>query len=444
MKSNTTISPVPSEERNLGGVDLFLLWAGAAVSLAEIWAGGLLVPLGFATGLIVILLGHLIGNTPLALGGIIGTRTGIPTMVAIRPSFGIRGSYFATILNLIQLVGWTGVMLWICGKAAQAVWSFPVLGFQGWVLTAGVVTTLWALVGHRYWRWLHRIAVTGLLALCCLMTYVVFHQYGWERLLATPPKGGMPFMMGLDLVIAMPISWLPLVCDYSRYARSAGPAFWGTWIGYFIMGAWMYMIGLGAALATQSATPDTMILDLMVGLGLALPAILIVLFSTFTTTFLDIYSSAVSTLNIWPQFGERRGSLICGVLGTALALIFPATGYEGFLLFIGSVFCPLFGVVLADYFILRKTIYFKEDFTRPDHFWYLKGFNPWAFFAWGAGFAIYHLLQKVTAMGSSIPSLIASGLIYLVLMRAFVSTTRPSQRTIAENCKGAGSTARTR
>jgi purine-cytosine permease-like protein len=179
----------------------------------------------------------------------------------------------------------------------------------------------------------------------------------------------------------------------------------------------------------------------MVGMGLVLPAILIVLFSTFTTTFLDIYSSAVSSLNIWPQFGERRASLICGVLGTALALVFPATGYEGFLLFIGSVFCPLFGVVLADYFMLRKATYFKEDFTHRDRFWYVKGFNPSAFFAWGAGFAIYHLLQKAAAIGSSIPSLVASGLLYLILMQLFETTATPSRSTIVEDYKDAGSRA---
>jgi nucleobase:cation symporter-1, NCS1 family len=261
---------------------------------------------------------------------------------------------------------------------------------------------------------------------------------------AAQPQSTMPFMAGLDLVIAMPISWLPLVCDYSRYARSSGPAFRGTWLGYFIVSSWMYMVGLGAALATQSATPDMIVLDLMVGLGLVLPAILIVLFSTFTTTFLDIYSSAVSSLNIWPKFGERRGSLTCGILGTALALIFPATGYEGFLLFIGSVFCPLFGVVLADYFLLRKAIYIREDLTRPDRFWYMKGFNPWAFFAWGAGFTIYHLLQNATTIGASIPSLVASGLLYLVLMRGFETTATPSSRTIMEDYKSAGSRARTR
>ena len=413
------IAPIGQQDRNLGGLDFFLLWAGAAVSLAEIWAGGLLISMGFVTGLLVVLLGHLIGNTPMAFGGVIGSKTGFPTMVTVRPSFGIRGSYFATILNLVQLVGWTGVMLWIGGQAANAVWPMPDFGFRGWTLLAGIATTLWALLGRRYWKWLQRIAVTALICLCCVMTWVVLHEYGISRLLASPVTGGMPFMVGLDLVIAMPISWLPLVCDYSRYSKATGPAFRGTWAGYFIFSSWMYAIGLAAALATHSPTPDSMVLELMVGLGLALPAMIIVLFSTFTTTFLDIYSTAVSALNIWPGLGERRGSLACGILGTALALVFPATAYEGFLLFIGSVFCPLFGVVLADYFFLRQKRYFEAGTDPRKSYWYLWGFNPWAFIAWAAGFAFYHYLQRETAWGSSIPSLLAAGFLYLICMRLF-------------------------
>jgi nucleobase:cation symporter-1, NCS1 family len=416
MQNQQGINPVGQAERNLGGMDFLLLWGGAAVSLAEIWAGGLLVPLGITAGLLAVLLGHLIGNTPLALGGIIGAKTGLPSMVCVRPSFGVRGSYFATVLNLVQLVGWTGVMLWIGGQAAQAVRPFPEAGFRGWVLLAGVVTTLWAVLGHRFWKWLQRVAVSALLLLCCVMTYVLFSQYGWDHLMQTPSRGTMPFMVGLDLVIAMPMSWLPLVCDYSRFGKSASGAFWGTWVGYFIVSSWMYVLGLSASLATGSVTPENMILQLMLGVGLALPAIIIVLFSTFTTTFLDIYSTAVSSLNIWPGLGERRGSILCGILGTALAMVFPATAYESFLLFIGSVFCPLFGVVLADFFFLRKGRGFEGSLYGRDFYWYSAGFNPWAFVSWAAGFGAYHLLQGATSFGSSIPSLVLTGGIYLVLM----------------------------
>jgi NCS1 family nucleobase:cation symporter-1 len=414
MQSLKTIKPIGLQDRNLNGMDFFLLWAGAAVSLAEIWAGGLLVPLGFLSGLVVVLIGHLVGNTPLALGGLIGTGTGLPTMVNVRPSFGVRGSYFATVLNLVQLIGWTGVMIWIGAKAAEAVGPMPRWGFQGWALIIGFVTTLWALLGRRFWKWCNWVAVTLLIALCGLMTYLLFLEYGWTRLVEAQSQGGMPFMVGLDIVIAMPISWLPLVCDYSRYARTGQSAFWGTWIGYFIVSSWMYVIGLGAALATSSATPDSMVLKLMVGMGLVLPAIIIVLFSTITTTFLDIYSTAVSSLNIWPQLGETRGIVACGILGTALALIFPPTAYEGFLLFIGSVFCPLFGIVLMDYFVLHKGRYFEVE---EEEYWYLRGINPWAFAAWAVGFVLYHVFQRATALGSSIPSLVIAGALYLVLMR---------------------------
>ena len=425
------IEPISKEERNLGGWDFFLLWAGAAVSLAEIWAGGLIVPLGLGLGLWVILLGHLIGNTPFALGGLIGSRWGIPTMVAVRPSFGIRGSYFAAALNVIQLIGWTAVMLIICGAAADAIsksygFSNPTL----WIVVSGVITTLWAVAGHRFWKWLQRVSVVALLILCLAMIYVVFQQYGWGMLAQIPRKSDFSFMVGMDLVIAMPISWLPLVSDYSRFATNSKSSFWGTWIGYFIVSSWMYLLGLMASLATQSPDPSGVAINLMLKFGWAIPALVIVLFSTFTTTFLDIYSTAISGLNIVPKLGERKGIILGGILGTGVAMVFPALlHYEHFLLFIGAMFCPLFGIVLADYFLLKKGLIEVEDLYREEgRYWFWKGVNPIAILAWAIGFAIYlgfspMLMEKVLGIkaafpwpiGSSLPSMVLAGLTYWLL-----------------------------
>jgi len=427
------IQPVPKEERNLGGWDFFLLWAGAAISLAEIWAGSLIVPLGLGLGLWAILLGHLIGNTPFALGGLIGSRWGIPTMVSVRPSFGIRGSYFAAALNVIQLVGWTAVMLIVCGQAADAISKF--YGFSNlslWIILSGVITTLWALVGHRIWKWLERISVFALLVLCIAMTYVVFQQYGWGMLSQISRKRDFPFMVGMDLIIAMPISWLPLVSDYSRFAKDSKSSFWGTWISYFIVSSWMYLIGLMASLATQSSDPSGVVMSLMLKFGWAIPALIIVLFSTFTTTFLDIYSTAISGLNIFPKLGERAGILIGGILGIIVAILFPTLlDYEHFLLFIGAMFCPLFGIVLADYFFLKKGVFDLEDLYRKEgRYWFWKGINPIAITTWAIGFAIYlgfspMLMEKVIGikasfpwpLGSSLPSMIVAGLIYWTLRK---------------------------
>jgi len=425
------IEPIPKEERNLGGWDFFLLWAGAAISLAEIWAGSLIVPLGLGLGLWAIFIGHLIGNTPFALGGLIGSRWGIPTMVSVRPSFGIRGSYFAAALNVLQLIGWTAVMLIVCGQAADAISkSYGFSNLNLWIILSGIITTLWALVGHRIWKWLQRISVVALLILCITMTVVVFQQFGWDMLSQIPRKRDFPFMIGMDLIIAMPISWLPLVSDYSRFATDSKRSFWGTWIGYFIVSSWMYLLGLMASLATQSSDPSGVVMNLLLKFGWAIPALMIVLFSTFTTTFLDIYSTAISGLNIFPKLGERAGILIGGILGIIVAIIFPTIlDYEHFLLFIGAMFCPMFGIVLVDYFLVRKgSINLEDLYQNGGQYWFKRGVNPYAILAWVIGFAIYlgfspMLMEKVLQieasfpwpLGSSLPSMILAGLIYWVL-----------------------------
>jgi putative hydroxymethylpyrimidine transporter CytX len=237
-------------------------------------------------------------------------------------------------------------------------------------------------------------------------------------------------MVGMDLIIAMPISWLPLVSDYSRFAKDSKSSFWGTWIGYFMISSWMYSIGLMATLATQSPDPSDVVMNLMLKFGWAIPALIIVLFSTFTTTFLDIYSTAISGLNIFPKLGERNGVILGGILGTATALLFPAIlDYEHFLLFIGAMFCPMFGIVLVDYFLVRRGSIEPEDlYEEGGRYWFRRGVNPYAILAWAIGFAVYlgfspMLMEKVLKIkaalpwpiGSSLPSMILAGLIYWLL-----------------------------
>jgi putative hydroxymethylpyrimidine transporter CytX len=285
-------------------------------------------------------------------------------------------------------------------------------------------------VGHRIWKWLQRVSVIALLILCLAMTYVVFQQYGWGMLSQIPRRRDFPFMVGMDLIIAMPISWLPLVSDYSRFAKGSKSSFWGTWISYCIVSSWMYLLGLMASLATQSSDPSGVVMNLMLKFGWAIPALIIVLFSTFTTTFLDIYSTAISGLNIFPKLGERVGILIGGILGIIVAIIFPTLlDYEHFLLFIGAMFCPLFGIVLIDYFFIRRRdIDLKDLYKREGKYWFWKGINPLAILAWAIGFAIYlgfspMLMEKVLQIktafpwpiGSSLPSMIVAGLVYWVL-----------------------------
>lgn len=410
------IRPVGASERTLGGWDFFLLWAGVAISLAEIWAGGFLVPMGFWLGFWAIILGHVIGNTLMALGGVIGSNHGIMAMVSVRPSFGIRGSNLAAVLNIIQLIGWASIMLIIGGRAGAmlgegmgGIWASS----RFWIVLIGMGTLIWALyTGKSVWKIMQTAAVIALLLVIVLMSWVSYREFG-SGMLAERPRE-MPFMIGLDLVIAMPISWMPLVADYSRFSRRAGPAFWNTWWGYFIVSSWMYLLGLMAAMVTGESDPGGLILEIMGKIGMAVPALIMVVFSTITSDFPDVYSATCSMLNISQRIGAKTIMWIAGILSILVALVFPMEQYENFLLFIGAMFVPLFGVVLTDYFLIRKRhIETQELYRTGGIYWYWRGFNAVALIAWAAGFVVFEIIALTKlSIGGSIPAMVVAGMIY--------------------------------
>ena len=415
------IQPVGDHERNLNGLDFFLLWAGVAISLAEIWAGGFLAPMGFWLGIGAIVLGHIIGNTFMALGGIIGSEHGIMSMVSVRPSFGIRGSSLAAVLNIIQLIGWASIMLIIGGRAG-AMLGKPMGGILAskslWIIAIGLGTLLWAQVtGKPIWRVLQKLTVIGLLLLMVLMSGVSVKEFGSGVFDIRPRE--MPFMIGLDLVIAMPISWMPLVSDYSRFSNRTAPAFWNTWLGYFLISSWMYVLGLTATMVAGAGDPGSLILQLMGGVGLAVPALIMVVFSTITTGFPDVYSATCSTMNISQKFSSKTILWAAGIISILVALVFPMEQYENFLFLIGAMFVPLFGVVLTDYFFIQnRQINVKNLYRSQGPYWYANGFNGVALICWAIGFLVYELIALTKyPIGGSLPSLLAAGIFYYFITR---------------------------
>lgn len=398
--------------RPLGAADLFLLWAGAAIALPEIWAGGLLAPLGLASGMAAVILGHALGVIPLGLACVIGARHGVPAIVSTRAALGLGGARVAAVLNVVQLAGWTAVMLWIGGQAAARI--FPGAGTREWTLLCGAMTIAWTLGGLHVWRRLQGVSIALLAGVSAWMTALLIRDHGWERLWAARPEGGMSFMAGLDLVVAMPVSWLPLAADYARHARTARGAFRGSVAGYFLASSWMYALGLAASAATGTDAPDTMLVGLMAGRAVA-AALWIALASTLTTTFLNIHSGALSAQALLPRVPVRVLAAALGLAGTAFAMVIDPTKYEAFLLLVGSAFCPLFGVVLADYFAVRR--------GRLDGPALLEGRDlPAARWpgvtAWAAGFALHQALARLApAVGASIPSMLFAAGLYVALRR---------------------------
>jgi len=388
------------QEKNttLGFNHYLFLWFGAAVSIAEILTGGLLAPLGFQTGVIAIVLGHIVGTILLMAGGIIGTDERIPAIVSTRISFGQYGSYIFSILNVLQLVGWTAVMILAASRSANEIskvlWGFDQQSI--WSLVLGGLVLLWIALGRDGGlKKANMVAVFLLFGITCVLSQVVFKD---TSVLNSPPLGGMSFGEALELSVIMPLSWLPLIADYTRFAKNKKSAALGSGIGYFVGSCWMYIIGLGAAIVAGDPEPSAM----MLAANLGLAALGIVVLATLTTTFLDAYSAGVSFANIFPKLNEKHVALIMTIIGTFTALFVDIEQYENFLIALGSVFAPLFSILLTEYFMIKNRRLRSELLV-----------NWRALAVWLLGIYLYYQFMDMQfSLGATIPVFVITSLIY--------------------------------
>lgn len=370
-----------------------LLWFGAAVSIAEILTGALVAPLGFERGLTAIVIGHIIGCVLLYGAGLIGAQTGRSAMESCRIAFGGKGSYLFSVLNIIQLIGWTAVMIIGGAKALQGIDLFG-FGNELWSLIIGAIIVLWIALGMTKLAKLNIVAVGALLALTVVLSFVIFGGHA-----ASSVEGTMSFGMAVELSVAMPLSWLPLIADYTRQAKKPQKATLVSVIAYFIGSTWMYLIGLGAAIFVGS----TDMTDILMKAGLGVAALVIVILSTVTTTFLDAYSAGVSFNNLSRSFNPQKSAIAVTLLGTAIAIFTPIEAYQNFLYWIGSVFAPMVAILLTHYFILKKT----EETQLYD----------WTNLAlWALGFVIYRVFMTLdTPIGSTVPVMFVVSLLVILM-----------------------------
>ncbi|HEY3210059.1 MAG TPA: cytosine permease [Actinomycetota bacterium] len=394
------IRPVPPEHRRLSGLDFAVLWGDLSLGLLVLLTGALLVPaLGFPRALLVIVVGSLIGCVPLALVGLAGSREGVPGMVLFRPVLGVRGSYVPSVLNIVQLIGWTGFEFWAMSLVANRMLH---VSYWFWLAVAGVVCTALALGGPILVvrKWLERFGAWVVAGVAAWITIRVLTTANLGLIWHRPGQGGMPFWLAVDLVIAMPVSWLPLVADYNRFARRGVRSAAGTYWGYAAGNIWFYALGallvLGAGLTDPSPAGLGQAIAALAGGWVVLLALLV---GETDEAFADIYSSAVSSQNLEARISQRGAIVAVSLAGAGLATwlgLRPnvAVGtYESFLFLLGSVFVPLFGVFVADYFLLgrrgRLTAEMLDRELRGDGVRRQPRVNIVAILSWVVGFLMY-------------------------------------------------------
>jgi putative hydroxymethylpyrimidine transporter CytX len=268
-------------------------------------------------------------------------------MVLLRGLFGTKPSYLPTVLNVVQLIGWTTFELVTIGTALHQV--APGIPRSAYVLAAGVVTTLLALRPLGWIRVLRRyVTIAVLLAMLYLFVQLLRHP-----LPGFTDGSWNGFWIAVDTVIGVSVSWVPLVSDYSRHARSTRSAFTGTLVGYSITQVACYVLGL-VVLVTVAAEDPNQIFGAFMAVPLGTLAFGVLAVRELDQSFADTYSTAVSLQNFGPRWDRRVLALGVGAVATVFALALNISDYEDFLTLIGSVFVPLLGVLIVDYFVVSR------------------------------------------------------------------------------------------
>jgi len=395
MEEGYSIEPV--KKRIFTFFDIFAIWLGAGISIAEFWAGALLTPaLPLLNAILVIIAGHIIGNIVMALIAIEGASTGMPTMVVARGALGVKGSMLPSFLNYLQLIGWTAIMLIVGARAMENVTGCC---YHIWIIFLGAIVTAWAFVNPRIWKKLEKISALLLLILSIWLLFVTLQKFSMEELFHYNATGDIGTMLALDLVIAMPLSWAPLIADYSRFGKSNRHAAWGTFLGYFLSSSLFYIIGS----MTNAAIGESDPIGIIVSYGVGIPAMMIIVFSTATTTFMDVYSAAISFKNINPGANAKMHILLVGIAGIIIAMLLPMEKYESFLLLIGGAFVSLTAIMIADYFVVKRGYKAEELLKEGGEYWYSSGYNLAGMAIWFIGFLFYILVAMEGIMGYTIP-----------------------------------------
>lgn len=364
-------------------VNMALIWFGAGVSIAEIITGTYFAPLGFSKGILAILAGHIIGCALLFLAGSIGSFSKRSSMETTKGSFGILGSKFFALLNILQLTGWTGIMIYDGALSINGIFKN---GAWLWEIVIGLLIAAWILIGIKNVSKLNVASLSALFILTLVLCKIIFFN-GDNSVVSSTQEEAMSFGAAVELAAAMPLSWLPLISDYTKESNKPVMSSLLSSLVYGATSCWMYLIGMGAAIFTSET--DISLILLKSGLGWA--ALVIVILSTVTTTFLDAFSAGISFETISSKPSGKTVALIVTALGTIGAVFLPMDNITDFLYLIGSVFAPMISIQIADFFVLKNDSSAKSIDLQKAVIWIL-------------GFALYRIsLSWNFILGNTLP-----------------------------------------
>lgn len=369
-----------------------VIWFGVAISVSEIQAG---IQIASASSIgsvwVPLILGHIIGGILLFSVGLIGARLRVNAMESIKSTFGNYGSKFFAILNVLQLIAWVAVLN---AQGAMALMGLNLeIAFPIICMILAVLVALWVYIGLKRSSKVTTIIMMLLTILLILLSVKLFAVKSYQPL-PVANASALTFWNIFEISIAMPVSWLPVISDYTKDVKKPVKATAISAIAYTIASLWMYFIGIEIV---GIGTLDISQAILIAGLGIQ--GVLILVLSTVTTNFLATNSAGESAKAIFNRLDPKIAGVIVSFLSALLAISDIMNHYISFLYLITSVFAPMAAVLIVSFYCGN------EHNERKDFCWNI--------FAWFVGFIIYQVSAGLDSvfLGPTLLAVIASSLL---------------------------------
>ena len=414
--SNADIAPVRASKRDWKAISFFALWVGMAVNIPSYMIAASLIDGGMSwqQAMWTVLLGNLIVFVPMSLSGHAGTKYGIPFPVFARASFGVRGSHIPSLLRAIVACGWFGIQTWIGGAAIYTIvlitWPWVADGpamMPDWVgvslIQFACFMLFWFMNIGLIWKGINSIRIlehvaAPFLLLCglALLAWAYQNANGFGPML----QAGSKFQSSSEFwaffwpsLTAMVGFWATLtlnISDFTRYASSQRAQVLGQLSGLPTTMTLFAFIGVAVTSATI----------IIFGEAIWDPVVLVRRFESHTVVFFSMIAVIIATIstnaaanvvgpanafsNLAPSHIDfKRGGYITGVIGILIMpwkLIADPSGYIfTWLIGYSALLGPIIGIILVDYFLIRKTILNVEDLYRSKGIY--AGVNPMAIIA---------------------------------------------------------------